>query len=405
MSSKRPILYDAMPDHNFLWSPRVPFKQLNRFSREVSDRKNWTLQVSGESGSGKTWLLRIFLFAGLEDTWWRVVCGESGNLVDQLIHSILTRYPGWKTLDGISDEMINVLRYFGTESIRKLFAVDKSSREFEGLVADDDIYETVIKLLVNTLDHQTGSINLWIEDLSSADRQDLIFLEFLKSECIKTDLPLHLVITTTKNRKPKAVSDCIRLLSPDFNLILKSWNEDDLVLFLHHNYGITMNQSNRDFAAGFCRNVGGLPFRVTQTMAFLQERKVLVEKKNHGWGVRSWRQLQWPTRLEEVLTKRLERVAEHPVTWRVLTAVSQLPDMNDSREIEQALGLSPEELQKQQYLLYCKGFLDREYRFRQPVIRDIVLQMLSEKDTRTIAGELFRALQESDRSLYVSEES
>ena len=83
-----------------------------------------------------------------------------------------------------------------------------------------------------------------------------------------------------------------------------------------------------------------------------------------------------PASLEEVLAKRVERLAEHRVTWQVLTAVSQLPDMNDRKEIEQALGLSPEELQKQLYLLYCNGFLDREYRFRQPVIKKITRGML-----------------------------
>jgi hypothetical protein len=380
MSVKQPKLYNAMPDHNFLWSPRVPFMQINKFSREVSDRRNWTLQVSGEPGSGKTWSLRIFLFAELDDIWWRVVCGESQNLVEQLIHCILTRCPGWKTLDGMSDEMINVLSYFGTESIRKLFAFDESPREFEGLVTDDDIYETVIRLLVNTLDYQNGSINMWIEDIHSADSHDLNFLEFLKSKCNKSELPLHLIVTTTKSRKPKAVSECIRLLSPDFNLILKSWNEDEVISFLHHNYGITMNQSNREFVVEFYKKVGGLPFWITQIIAYLQESKVLVEKKSYGWGVRKWGEFQWPASLEEVLAKRVERLAEHRVTWQVLTAVSLLQDMADRKDIKQALGLSPEELQKQLFLLYCNGFLDREYQFRQPIVRKAMAGLPRIKD-------------------------
>jgi hypothetical protein len=106
-------------------------------------------------------------------------------------------------------------------------------------------------------------------------------------------------------------------------------------------------------------------------MAYLQEKRILVEKKNHGWGVRNWRRFQWPSNLEEVLTKRLDRVMKHATAWKVLTAVSLLPDMYDVKILEEALDLSPYELQKQLTLLYYNGFLDREYRFRQTLVREL----------------------------------
>ena len=65
-----------------------------------------------------------------------------------------------------------ITTYNWPESLRLMLqsVVAQSKTPDEVLVADDDIYETVIRLLINTLGNQKGSINLWIEDLGSADR-------------------------------------------------------------------------------------------------------------------------------------------------------------------------------------------------------------------------------------------
>jgi len=386
MAVKQHTFYNAMPDHYFMWGYREPFQRLVKFVNEIASKREWTLMVSGEPGSGKTWMLRLFLFTGCaSENWWRVLAGNNMGIAEQLIHSILTRYPGWKTLEGISVEMNNVLRYYGTESIRKLFSQNKSSREIEILVADDDIDETVWNLFTNTVDPQQETIHLWVEDLHSSDHQDLEFLEFLQARCQQSGLSLKLVVSVARKGMSTIVREFLEKNKPEFNLQLKPWTEDDIVDLMQYDYGISMLKSNREFVAEFYKQVGGLPFQVTQTIALLQEAKVLVPKKGYGWGVRNWNQFQWPASLEELLTKRLKRVSEHTIAWQVLKAVSVLTGMNDIKVLEQSLDLTYEDIEKQLSLLYYNGFLDREYRFRQPVMREVFRGMLQENEKTHIA--------------------
>lgn len=122
MSVKQPKLYNEMADHNFMWlGRRESFQQLMRFDEKVSSEKDWALLVSGKPGSGKTWLLRLFLFTALEkENWWRIICGASKSLADQLLTGVLVKHPGWRTLNGMNDTMMNVLRQYGTESVRRM---------------------------------------------------------------------------------------------------------------------------------------------------------------------------------------------------------------------------------------------------------------------------------------------
>lgn len=233
-----------------------------------------------------------------------------------------------------------------------------------------------MQLIRNALQGEHRSLNLWIEDLELADRWDLDFLRYLQSECRRLELSLHLVITVKGGMRPEAVSHFIKHLEPDLHLRLRPWSEDEVVKFLHHNYGIKLNSSNREFAEEFYRQVGGLPFSVTQTMAYLQEKGILVKKKNSGRGVRGWRKIIWPGSLEEVMERRLKRLSRHVTAWKVLTTLSQMRDTDDHKALEEMVNLSSEELLRQLSLLYCNGFLDREYKFRQPVMRDVLLQIL-----------------------------
>ena len=274
----------------------------------------------------------------------------------------------------MNDTMMNVLREYGTEPVRELFAAKAPIDGIEELIADEDIYRTTMQLICNALQGEHRFLNLWVEDLELADRWDLDFLRYLQSECHRLELPLHLVIAVRSGRKPDTVRHFITHLDPDFHLRLRPWSEDEVTQFLYHNYGIKLNSSNREFAEEFYRQVGGLPFRITQTMAYLQEKRILVEKKNHGWGIRNWRNFHWPESLEEVLKVRLKRLPRHATTWKVLTTLSQMHDPDDHEALEEMVGLSSEELSRQLSLLYCNGFLDREYRIRQRALRDMLLQ-------------------------------
>lgn len=396
MTARQYKLYNTMPDHHFLWSPREPWQQLTGIWEEVHPGESWTLQVSGESGVGKTWLLRSYLLIGCEsEKWWRLNCGEVTGLAEQLITSILTRYPGWRTIQGISDEMISILRYHGTDPIRQLLSQNTSASEIEPLYFDDDFQETAWQLITSTLDKQGGALRVWVEDLHLADNVALSFLEYLRTNSRKIGFPLNLVFTTLNNGINASGRDFIRSVKPDFKLRLTPWDAEDVTTLMQHDYGVTMNKSNHEFAAKFYQQVGGVPFQVTQTLAYLQEDRILVEKKTPGWGVRNWRKFQWPSSLEEVLEKRLAGIAKHTDSWQVLTALSLTPDPDNTKAIELTLGLSSNDLSKQFSLLYYNGFLDRDYRLRQPVIRDTVLKMLSKDEKDTIPGKLSHALRRS----------
>ena len=366
------------------------------FEKEASQNRSWTLQVSGEPGVGKTWLLRLFLLVGCEnDKWWRLRCGKSSGLAEELLTSILTRYPRWQTLEGMTDEMISILRYQGTDLTRGYFNRNMPSGGIETLYNDEDFHEIAWQLISNTIDRQDGALRVWVEDLHFSDNHALTFLNYLRTNCQQRDLQLNIVFTITNNGISASVREFTKCLTPDFKLRLMPWDEEEVASLMKHDYGITLNQSNREFAAEFYQRVGGLPFQVTQTLAYLQEKRVLVEKKGYGWGVRDWRQFMWPSSLEQVLESRLERISKHVTAWQVLTAISLSPDPDNMKAVEKALGLSPEVLGKQLSLLYYNGFLDRECRFRQPVIRDVVLQMLSKDEKETITEKLGRALRKS----------
>jgi len=396
MTARQPKLYNTMPDHNYMWSPREGWKRLESFWQKVHSDTSWTLKVDGELGVGKTWLLRLFLLVGCEnEKWWRVRCGETSGPAEQLITTILTRYPGWQTIEGLSDEMITVLRYHGAKPIREPLSQNTPAGEIEPLYVDDDFHETAWQLILNTIEKQGGALRIWVEDLNLADSYTLSFLNFLRANCQQKDLPLNIVFTTTDTGSSTSGQELIKNVKPDFELRLAPWSEEEVVTFMQHDYGITMNRSNREFAKELYRRVGGLPFQVTQTLAFLQEKETLVEKKQGGWGVRRWRQLRWPATFEELLKQRLERVSKHVTMWQVLTAISMSPDPENLEAIELMLGLSPDDLRKQLALLYYNGFLDREFRFKQPLIRDVVVQILSEKEKRGIENELLKTLRES----------
>jgi len=396
MTPRQPKLYNVMPDHNYMWSPREGWKRLESYCQKVRSGTSWTMKVDGEPGVGKTWLLRLFLLIGCEnEKWWRVRCGETRGPAEQLITTILTRYPGWQTIEGLSDEMITVLRYHGTKPIRESLSQNTPAGEIEPLYVDDDFHETAWQLIINTVEKQGGALRIWVEDLNLADIYALSFLNYLRMNCRQKALPLNIVFTTTASGISAPGRDLIRSAKPDFKLRLAPWNDEEVVSFMQHDYGITMNRSNREFAKELLRRTGGLPFQVTQTLAYLQEQRVLVEKKKCGWSVRKWHQFQWPTTFKDVLKKRLERISKHVCAWQVLTAISLSPDPENMKAVELMLGLSPDDLREQFSLLYYNGFLDREYRFRQPLIRDVAVQMLSKDDKDTINQKLSYALRKS----------
>jgi len=382
-SMRRLVLFDQLGTDNLWWGRRQTFQRFERHFGSVENQDSWRFVLSGRPGSGKTWWLQFLVRAyDWEDSCCRISCDVNKSIAGQLLKQLLERFPGWSTLEGITPRMFGALNRYGSTSIRQLLSSQQDHTGGKARIKKSDLFATVWQLLLNAARLRRSSLYLWVEDLESATRQDLDLLGFLLTKCRKQHVSLRLILTVNRRGLKAQTLDFLEKLNPEINMRLNAWRETDIAMLLERDYGIRNSERNQVFISEFYRQVGGLQFRVVQTLALMYEQGYLVEKKNYGYGLRQWRRFKWPASLEEVLVRRLERLSRHPNTWRVLAALSLEPSPDCQDMDERSLGLVHGELRNQLYQLHRYGFLvrngfqGREYQLRHPAIGEVVRGMM-----------------------------
>jgi len=377
--------------------PSLPFvgrEEEIGFLREVLQRtlndEGKCIIIEGEIGIGKTRLLKEFRDT-IDPSPFQVFSGkgmEGGRFMEPF-SSMLSHYfskienPSQRITRYIPPHDLSILSHLTPQLLRYYpFEVSKS-----GEASLEMLFSSLFNFFSNL--SNLHPLVIVIDDIHWLGEEALEFLEYL---CVRIEEMPVLVILSTRGLKGEELLPKVSASRLLRRVQLNPLSQGAIRTALRR---LFEQEIPEKFLRWLCRVTKGNPFFIEEIIRTLIKRNLIVYKEG-GWEIREYYEdFPLPDNIVSFIRERIKGLSRQGLKF--LKAASLLGEEFSTRGMRRLLkNLSKKEFFSCLHLLELEGILEGKgrdtYKFSHPLIREVLVQDMGEKEKRTLHRKIARII-------------